>query len=77
MADRGDSRPRRREHRAHAVAGVVEDGAAAARDCVAHTWLCVSEAARIAVASASQRRVEPSMSVNMKVRTPEAGRRAW
>ncbi len=73
--DRGiDRRTRRGEHRAHPVAGVVEQPAIVRFDGSRKKSSWASSAARIASASASHRRVEPSISVNRKVRTPE-GRR--
>ncbi len=66
-----DGRLRRGERGAHPVAGVLEHEApcASMARCSTSSWAI--RAARIASASASHRRVEPSISVNRNVTTPK------
>ena len=72
--DRGvDGRFRRRERRDHSVTGVTEQKSAVRLDLGAQHLVVRGEGRRIASASASHRRVEPSMSVNRNVTTPEGG----
>ena len=66
-----DGGARRSECRAHTVTGVLEHQPSCVSTVSRSTWSCASSAARIASASASQRRVEPSISVNRKVTTPD------
>ena len=66
-----DRSPRRRERGAHTVAGVLEQPAAVRLDRVTDTSSWAASATRIPSASASHRRVEPSMSVNRNVTAPE------
>ena len=69
---RVDRRPRRRERRDHTITGVAEQEAVVRLDRGrASTSSCAASAARIASASASHRRVDPSISVNRNVTTPE------
>jgi hypothetical protein len=53
------------------VAGVLENRTAITRYGATHHVVVPFKATRIAAASASQRRVEPSMSVKGNVTTPE------
>ena len=68
-----DRRPGRGERGAHPVTGVLEQPAAVCLDRPRNTSSCAASATRIASASASHRRVEPSTSVNRNVTTPEGG----
>ena len=65
-------RPRRRERRHHTVAGMAEQKPVVRVNRAAqHLIVCGTSATRIASASASHRRVDPSISVNKNVTTPK------
>ncbi len=66
-----DRRPGRGEGGAHPVAGVLEQKPPCASISPRSTSSWAASATRIASASASHRRVEPSTSVNRNVTTPE------
>ena len=66
--------PTAARRRAHAVTGVLEQPAPCSSIARQRTSSCAASAARILSASASHRRVDPSISVNKNVTTPEGGR---
>src|SRR6478672_3358332 len=68
-----DSRPRPGERGNHALTGVAEQKPSCTSIEERNTSSCAIRALRIASAADSHRRVDPSISVNTNVTTPEGG----